>query len=215
MTEDTPLQSILLATSNLGKFREIVAEFADVSVRLISLKDISPIQECVEDGATFEANAIKKARHFAAASGLMTLADDSGLEVDALDGAPGIISARYAGEPCDDDANNAKLVRQLAGVPDGKRQARFRCAMALVDSDGQVLITTDGVIEGRIIDVPRGKNGFGYDPHFLVVSLGKTTAELSGEEKNSISHRGQATRAMKAALAGGSDCCSTHSKPRQ
>ncbi len=161
-----------------------------------SLKDFPVIPECEETGKSFEENAIQKARYYAACFKILTLADDSGLEVDALAGNPGVFSARYAGTPCDDQANNAKLVKDLSGVPADKRTARFRCVMALVDPNGKLLGTTEGAIEGIIIDDPRGKNGFGYDPHFFVPGLNKTTAEIPREEKNKISHRGQATRAM-------------------
>jgi len=193
----TERTTILLATGNRGKFDEIAAEFADMPIRLLSLKDLPPMPEAEESGQTFEENACAKARYYAQRSGLLALADDSGLEVDALGGAPGVISARYAGEPCDDAANNAKLVRELAGVPRERRAARFRCVMALVEPSGEVLATAEGTIEGSILDQPRGQNGFGYDPHFLVPDLGKTTAEVSRQEKNAISHRGKATRAMK------------------
>jgi len=188
---------LLIATGNAGKFREIAAELAGVDdLKFISLKDLPPVEECEETGKNFEENAILKARYYAGHFHHLTLADDSGLEVDALGGAPGVYSARYAGEPCDDEANNAKLVRELTGVPAEKRSARFRCVMALADEKGNVLGTAQGTIEGVIIDNPRGQNGFGYDPHFLVPSIGKTTAEIPPADKNKISHRGQATRAM-------------------
>lgn len=190
-------KTILLATGNAGKFKEIMDELSPLGIRVLSLKDVAKVAECPETGATFFDNALQKAQYYAKASGYVTLADDSGIEVDALGGEPGVISARYAGEPCDDAANNAKLVRELAGVPMEKRTGRFRCVMVLVDADGQLLATTDGAIEGVIIDVPRGENGFGYDPHFFVPSLNKTTAEISRAEKNAISHRGKASRAMR------------------
>lgn len=189
--------TVLLATGNAGKFREITAEFGDVPIRWLSLADLPDVDECEETGATFQENAVQKAIYYARTTGRLTLADDSGLEVDALDGAPGVISARYAGMPCNDAANNAKLVTELAAVPSERRAARFRCVMALADPAGNVLATTEGAIEGVIIDAPRGDGGFGYDPHFLVPRLNKTTAEITQAEKNAISHRGQATRAMK------------------
>jgi XTP/dITP diphosphohydrolase len=196
----SPLR-LLIATSNRGKFREISAVLSTVDeIECVSLKDFPPVSECEETGSTFEENAIQKAKYYAGHFHILTLADDSGLEVDVLDKRPGVYSARYAGEPCDDQANNAKLVQELAGVPAEKRNARFRCVMALVDANGNIIGTTEGTIEGVIIDQPQGKNGFGYDPHFLVPKLGKTTAELSPKEKNDISHRGQATRAMKQLL---------------
>lgn len=186
---------IVLATTNPGKLREVLAVLDVAGARLKSLSDFPAHPEPVEDGTTFAANAALKARYYSQVTGHWALADDSGLEVDALDGAPGILSARYAGTPGDDQANNAKLVQALAGVPDDRRSARFRCAVALADGP-TILATAEGVIEGRIIDHPRGSNGFGYDPHFLVPELGLTTAELSPAEKNRRSHRGQALRAI-------------------
>jgi XTP/dITP diphosphohydrolase len=150
-----------------------------------------------EDAPTFAGNAEKKARAALAASGLPSLADDSGLEVDALDGAPGVLSARYAGEPCDDGANNRKLLGALAGVPAARRTARFRCALVFVDGDGTRLVS-DGACEGRIGEAPRGAGGFGYDPLFLVDgdARGRTMAELAPDEKNRISHRARALEKM-------------------
>ena len=196
-----PHPTILIATGNQGKFVEIAAELGGLGVRYISLKDFPPVPECEEIGLTFKDNAVDKARYYAHQFKIYTLADDSCLEVDALNGAPGVYSARYAGTPTNDQANNAKLVRELSGIPPEKRGARFRCVMALVDPDENLLGTTEGVIEGIIIDQHRGTNGFGYDPHFFVPKLGKTTAELPREEKNKISHRGQATRAMHQLLS--------------
>jgi XTP/dITP diphosphohydrolase len=192
---------LLIATGNKGKAAEIAAELAGVDdIHCLSLKDFPAVEECEETGKTFEENAILKAKYYAENFHVLTLADDSGLEVDALNGDPGVYSARYAGTPCNDLANNAKLVKSLAGVADEKRSARFRCVMAMVDANGTLLGTAQGVIEGRIIDQPRGSNGFGYDPHFFVPELGKTTAEILSAEKNKISHRGQATRAMRSLL---------------
>jgi non-canonical purine NTP pyrophosphatase (RdgB/HAM1 family) len=192
---------LLIATGNTGKAAEITAELAGVDdIQCLSLRDFPPVEECEETGTTFEENAILKAKYYAEKFKVLTLADDSGLEVDALNGEPGVYSARYAGTPCDDLANNAKLVQSLAGVPAEQRTARFRCVMAMVDSDGKLLGTACGKIEGRIIDEPRGQNGFGYDPHFFMDELGKTTAEISSAEKNKISHRGQATGAMRTLL---------------
>jgi len=153
----------------------------------------------VEDGETFLANAEIKARYFARLSGLWTLADDSGLEVDALGGEPGVRSARYAGEPGDDKANNALLLERLKGVPAERRTARFRCAVVL--SDGHdVLASAEGAIEGRIIEGPRGGGGFGYDPLFWVDEKGMTTAEMTAAQKHAISHRGQALRRLRERL---------------
>lgn len=191
-----PERTILIATTNPGKHREIAAVMAELPVRWVDLSEIPPIPDCVEDGDTFQANAAKKALHYAHASGLWTLADDSGLEVDSLGGQPGVWSARFAGEPKSDRRNNEKLIALLAGVPQEKRTARFRCSLALAN-DGQILATAEGKIEGQIIDEARGSNGFGYDPHFLIPTTGKTTAQLDPEHKNRISHRGQALRAIQ------------------
>ncbi|HEY3244147.1 MAG TPA: XTP/dITP diphosphatase [Phycisphaerae bacterium] len=184
---------LLLATSNPGKLREIRQILSGLPIEIKTLADFPDIQPPVEDEPTFEANALKKARHYARRTGLWTLADDSGLEVDALGGAPGVRSARYAGENAGDTANNAKLIAALAGVPAERRTARFRCA-AVVSDGSRVWASAQGTVDGLIIDTPRGQNGFGYDPHFLLPQRGVTTAELPPEEKNRISHRGQAMR---------------------
>lgn len=211
---------ILIATHNPGKVREIVAILsageAATHVTWCSLDDLSaPIAEPPEDGATFAENAAHKALYYARASGLWTLADDSGLEVDALDGAPGVHSARYAapdevaaltadlpatGRARQDAANNRKLIAALRGCPESAWIARFRCTLALADGE-RVRLTAEGSIEGRIIAEPRGAGGFGYDPHFLVPHLGRTTAELPLAEKNAISHRGVALKRLRQALA--------------
>ncbi|MFQ5806259.1 MAG: XTP/dITP diphosphatase [Phycisphaerae bacterium] len=194
------MPEILLATHNAGKVREIRQLAACAGWRWHGLDDFPPVPEAVEDAATFAENARRKALHYAAATGLPTLADDSGLEVDCLGGAPGVHSARYAGAPRDDAANNRKLVAALAGVPLEQRTARFRCAMAFA-RPGTALAQTQGIVEGLIIDEPRGDNGFGYDPHFLLPELDKTMAELPPKEKNALSHRGQALRAMLPEIA--------------
>jgi XTP/dITP diphosphohydrolase len=191
---------ILLATHNAGKVREIQQLAARRGWQWRGLDDLSGVPEAVEDAETFAENARRKALHYAAATGLPTLADDSGLEVDRLGGAPGVRSARFAGTPRDDAANNRKLVAALAGVPLEQRTARFRCALVLAGSEG-ILAETHGMVAGLILDEPRGSNGFGYDPHFLIPSLGQTMAELPSTEKNAISHRGQALRAMLPKIA--------------
>lgn len=190
---------ILIATQNQGKLREIQAELADLDVELVCLEDIAPLPEAVESGSTFAQNADLKALHYSKLSGLWTLADDSGLDVDALDSRPGVFSARYAGPDADDARNNAKLLTELADVPEQKRTARFRCAMSLA-ADGKIVARSQGTIEGRITFNYQGQNGFGYDPLFYVSEKGRTTAQLAPEEKNAISHRGQAIRAMKQIL---------------
>jgi len=200
--------TILLASGNPGKCREIRQVLGDLPVEIVSLADLPPIEEPAEDGATFAANARTKALYYARATGLWALADDSGLAVDALDGAPGVYSARFAADRCGADAgrdaidaaNNALLLERLADVPDAARTARFVCHLALADGE-DVLLEAQGVIEGRIGHTERGDNGFGYDPLFVVDERGCTTAELPPETKNAISHRGQATRRFKVLLA--------------
>ncbi len=213
MARSSGTRDILIATANPGKSREIAAvltaepaEGALARVRWRSLSEFAGrIDAPAEDGDTFEQNAAIKARYYARFTGLWTLADDSGLEVDALAGAPGVRSARYAGAQAGasrevaDGANNRKLIAALSAVPFEKRTARFRCALALADGD-RILLTAEGVIEGRIVDDPRGRNGFGYDPHFYLPELGRTTAELAAEHKNRISHRGQALRSLRESL---------------
>ncbi|MCG3138963.1 MAG: dITP/XTP pyrophosphatase [Phycisphaerae bacterium] len=193
---------LLVATSNRGKLAEITTLLAPRGWRLLGLADLHPpLSEAVEDGDTFVANAEKKACYYAHTSGHLTLADDSGLEVEALNGQPGVHSARYAGLPGNDQANNALLIERLQAIPAAQRRARFRCAMVLAGPDGSILATTEGTIEGLVIDAPRGRNGFGYDPHFLIPHLGQTAAELPPELKNQISHRGQALTRMIERLA--------------
>jgi XTP/dITP diphosphohydrolase len=195
------MREILLATGNPGKAREmseiLAGADADVfqQVRWRFLHEFAGWPEPVEDGETFAENARIKARHYSGLSGLWTIADDSGLEVDALGGEPGVHSARFAGVPKSDQANNALLIRRLAGVPEPRRTARFRCVVVLADGD-RTLASAEGTVEGRIVDGPRGSNGFGYDPHFWVESAGMTAAEMPAERKHAISHRGQALRRL-------------------
>ena len=208
------MHEILLATANPAKAREMreILAHADGGeappVKWRMLSEFPELPAAVETGETFMANAELKAHHYAGLTGLWTIADDSGLEVDALGGEPGVRSARYAGEPCNDLANNALLVQRLAGVPAERRTARFRCAVVL--SDGRsVLASAEAAVEGRIVDQPLGSNGFGYDPHFWVDSArlvespaatGMTTAQMSPEAKHAISHRGQALRLLRRRL---------------
>lgn len=194
---------LLIATSNEHKLREIDEVLSGFGIVVKGLGSISgSIPEPVEDGATFQENARIKAREYARATELRCLADDSGLEVDALDGAPGIYSARYAGEGGTrqerDEANNRKLLQQLQGVPQSERTARFVCALCLCEPDGTILHETRGEFPGTIIDTPRGANGFGYDPLLYVPELGATSAELEPEAKNGISHRGRALQQLVA-----------------
>ncbi|MDA0803241.1 MAG: RdgB/HAM1 family non-canonical purine NTP pyrophosphatase [Planctomycetota bacterium] len=198
---------ILFATSNPHKVEEVVAVLELVGVEVISLANLaSEFPEPEETGETFAENARIKAVAYAAMCGMHALADDSGLSVDALGGAPGVQSARYAGVGTTraerDAANNAKLLAALTGVPEGQRSARFVCAMCLAAPDGSILAEAEGTFEGAIGFAPRGSNGFGYDPLLELPGEGRTSAELSPQEKNARSHRGAATRAMADSLRG-------------
>jgi XTP/dITP diphosphohydrolase len=186
---------VLVATRNPGKLREIREIAAGLPLAWRGLHEFSDLTDVEETGSTFAENARLKALHYERRTGLPTLADDSGLIVDALNGAPGVHSARFAGTPRDDAANNRKLVALLASMPPAQRTARFRCAMAFARG-GRVVLESEGTFEGLIVDEPRGTNGFGYDPHFLVPGLGLTAAELPPADKNARSHRGQALRSM-------------------
>jgi XTP/dITP diphosphohydrolase len=189
------MQKIVVATSSVHKLREIRQMTAGSPFAWLSLADIPFIEEPIEDGRTFAENARKKALHYSRVTSDYVLADDSGLEVSCLNGAPGVDSAYYAGRPRDDAANNRKLVAALEGVALERRSARFRCVMVLARA-GEVLLESSGEVEGLIVDQPRGENGFGYDPHFLIPEFDRTTAELASEQKNLVSHRGRALRAM-------------------
>jgi XTP/dITP diphosphohydrolase len=192
---------LVFATRNRGKLVELRDLL--VGIEVLSIDDIGAVPEVIEDADTFVGNAIKKAREVSAATGLPALADDSGLEVDALGGAPGVYSARYAGEHADDAANNAKLLVALAGIPSERRTARFRASLALADVSGPLgaeTLTADGTCEGLVLDAARGTCGFGYDPLFLVPELGRTFGELSLGDKRELSHRGRAMRAIKPRL---------------
>jgi XTP/dITP diphosphohydrolase len=190
----------VVATRNRGKLRELVPLLAGVGLELATIDELAPDAELHEDFDTFEGNALAKARQAARATGLPAIADDSGLEVDALDGAPGVYSARYAGLPSDDGRNNAKLLAALAAVPPGKRGARFRCVAAFVDPARDLEIVRDGECRGELLTAPRGHDGFGYDPLFLVPALGRTMAELPLAQKNQLSHRAAAFTALALAL---------------
>jgi XTP/dITP diphosphohydrolase len=202
--------TILLATSNPGKLRDFAGAAAPFGIAIANIPHFSSLPEVVEDGTTFEENARKKAESYSlAVPGELVLADDSGLEIDALGGAPGVYSARYAARDSQkdalytrtadrntpDEANNARVLRELEGIPEQKRTARFVCVLA-VARDGRTLQTFRGTAEGVILDAPRGKNGFGYDPLFLSPAIGKTFAQLDAEEKSRYSHRGAAFRKL-------------------
>jgi len=190
---------LVIGTHNRNKAGEIARILDSPGLELLTLEAFPGAPEPVEDGATFEENAVKKAAELADALGMLVAADDSGLEVDALDGRPGVLSARYGGEHGNDPRNIERLLREMQDVPREKRAARFRCVAALAEP-GRLLATTEGRLEGRIAEEPRGCNGFGYDPVFVVPGLGKTCAELEPEEKNLISHRGQAFRKLRGVL---------------
>jgi XTP/dITP diphosphohydrolase len=185
---------IVLATRNRHKVREISELLSGVGVLVRSFRDFPDLPEVVEDGDTLEANAVKKAATIAAVTGLPALADDTGLEVQALDGAPGVVSARYAGPDATYDDNNRKLLAALAGVPAAVRRARFRCVVALA-VPGEPVRSVEGRTDGVILETPRGDGGFGYDPVFLPDGHERTYAEMDAAEKNAVSHRGKAVRA--------------------
>ncbi len=193
------MKKIVLATRNKGKIREMQALLKDFGIEVISAFDLPDVPEVAEDGETFFENSMKKAREIALATGITALADDSGLIVDALDGAPGVHSARYAGEDADDNMNNMKLLADMEGVAPENRTARFKCVMVLYDPSG-AWISAEGTCEGVIALEPSGSGGFGYDPVFFVPELGRSMAELTPEEKNSISHRGKALKALRSQL---------------
>ena len=195
------MTTLLIATSNPGKLRDLAGAAASSGIQIAAIPGFSSLPPVTEDGLTFEVNAIKKAEAYSlCVPGEIVLADDSGLEVDALHGAPGVHSARYAAENppdaganTDDEANNARLLRELKDVPPEKRSARFVCVIVAA-RDGKTLRTFRGTAEGSILNAPRGSQGFGYDPLFYFPSIGKTFAELSPQEKAKYSHRGAAFR---------------------
>lgn len=193
---------LLVATTNPGKFAEVQAFLRELPLRTIWLGSLTDPPQVIEDGQTFEENALKKARTLARFSGLPTLADDSGLEVDALNGAPGIYSARYAGVDCDDERNNQKLLRELENIPENWRTARFVCALALCmpGANGVNEWTARESCEGRIAFGLKGSQGFGYDPLFFYPPFGKTFGEIAREEKATVSHRGKALARLAEAL---------------
>ena len=190
---------IVFATGNAGKVKEIRMIMEDVGMEVISMKEAGISVDIEEDGSTYEENALLKARAVAAYTDDIVMADDSGLEIDYLNKEPGVFSARYMGEDTSYHIKNNNLIERLSGVPEEQRTARFVCAIAAVLPDGKEL-TTRATIEGSIGYEEKGENGFGYDPIFYVPEFGKTTAELSEEEKNQISHRGKALQLMKEEL---------------
>jgi XTP/dITP diphosphohydrolase len=190
-----PIEEILLATRNPDKVRELAALLGDLGIRIRTLADFPTAPEVEEDGTTCEANALKKAREIASATGLPSVADDTGLEVDALSGRPGVFAARYAGANATYEDNCRKLLKELAGVPPARRTARFITVAALAMPGGHTRVAT-GTLVGVIAEACAGSQGFGYDPLFFVPELGRTLAELTAEEKNRISHRAKAFRSM-------------------
>ncbi len=195
------IDRIIFATENAGKIREVKAILADLGVEVLSLREAGLTTDVVEDGDTFEANAVLKAKAVKGDRHTIVMADDSGLEVDALDGEPGVYSARYLGEDTSYRVKNQAIIDRLKGKTGSDRSARFVCVIAAVLPDGTVL-TSRGTIEGEIGYEERGGGGFGYDPIFMVPELNRSTAELTAEEKNLISHRGRALADMKEKLRG-------------
>ncbi len=193
------LKKIIFATGNKGKIKEIQMILAELGVEVITMKEAGIVIDIEENGQTYEENALIKARAVAEYTDCVVMADDSGLEIDYLNNEPGIYSARYMGEDTSYKIKNANLVERLTGVPDEERTARFVCAIATVFPDGKE-VTTRGIIEGQIGYEEKGENGFGYDPIFYVPRFGKTTAQLTEEEKNQVSHRGNALKLMKEEL---------------
>jgi len=191
------LRTLVIATKNPGKARELAQIVSDLPYRVVSIAEYPDAPEVEEDAATFEENAIKKAVEYAAFTGELTLADDSGLEIDGLDGAPGVYSSRFAES---DERRISKVLDLLKDVPDARRTARFRCVAAIAWPDGHCE-TREGSVEGTITHEPSGDHGFGYDPIFHVTEMGKTMAELLPEEKHPISHRGRALKQIKELLA--------------
>ncbi len=207
MSQPTPIR-LVLGSRNVKKCREMAELIAPPWERrpwmdLVTIESIAAhpdVPEVVEDADTFAGNARKKASESAKALGAWVLADDSGLTVDALKGAPGVFSARYAGEPCDDGANNRKLLEALADVPDDRRGAAFQCALALADPEGVVRLEAEGSVRGRIVRELRGPGGFGYDPMFLILEYHKTFGELSALVKHQLSHRSRAFAHLRPKL---------------
>ena len=187
---------MIVATRNKGKVREIREALKGLGLRIYSLIDFRDVPEVEEDGVSFTANALKKARFYSKVFGKLTMADDSGLEVDGLKGMPGIYSARYSGEGASSQKNNEKLLQEMEGVSLSKRGARFKCIIAMVSPEGREAMA-EGACKGRIGFREKGKKGFGYDPLFILPKYGKTMAELSLEEKNKMSHRGKALRKIR------------------
>lgn len=194
------MTKLLVATHNKGKVAEFADMLHDMAIEWLSLDDVGVMQDVEETGQTFRENGILKAQVYAAVSGLLTLADDSGLEVDALDGAPGVYTARYGGEGLTAVQRYQKLLDDIKHVPEPQRTARFRCVIVLAAPNGTLLGESEGVCEGRIAQAPAGDNGFGYDPIFYLPEFGQTMAQLDAAQKHQISHRGRAMQAIAPRL---------------
>lgn len=190
------MQKLLVATKNRGKVQEFTEMLADLDVAFVNLDDVRVTFDVDETGTTFRENALLKAKAYAQATGMYTIADDSGLEVDALGGAPGVYTARYGGEGLSAEQRYRYLLANLKGVPPNERGGRFRCCILFVDPNGRILAESEGVCEGAIAQHPIGEHGFGYDPVFYLPQLNKTMAQLSPEIKHQISHRGRALHAL-------------------
>ena len=199
MLSSNNVESLIIATLNPGKVKEIRTFLESLPCHPVGLEQLPAAPVCQEDGESFEANARQKALHYSRFSKCLTLADDSGLEVDALGGLPGVRSARLLSESASDKDRYMEILRRLLDIPESQRTARFMCCIALA-RQGELLAVFSGVLEGSITREPRGNQGFGYDPIFLIPALHKTVAELLTEEKDEISHRGQALRAMQSYL---------------
>lgn len=193
------METVIIASTNQGKLKEFEELMKDLSVEIKSLKDFPEIGDIEENGESFAENAYIKAKAVFEATGCISIADDSGLEVDALNGAPGIYSARYAGEEKNDLENNKKLLNEMEAFTEAQRGAQFHCAIVAIDKNGK-RYDAEGIVRGRILHAPQGENGFGYDPLFYIQEFGRTTAELSMDEKNKISHRGKAVRQIVGIL---------------
>jgi XTP/dITP diphosphohydrolase len=191
---------VIFATKNLGKIREIRRALKGLWLQIYALDDFPNVPEIKEDGKSYTENALKKARFCSKYFGKLTIADDSGLEVDTMNGLPGIYSARYAGEKASNRENNQKLLSEMKGIPLSKRGARFKCAIAIVSPDGREAVA-EGSCKGRVGFREVGKRGFGYDPLFILPQYGKTMAQLTIEEKNRVSHRGKALRKLRRVIS--------------
>lgn len=195
------MKTIVIATKNKGKIKEMIQEFAELPVSIKALAEFGSFPDAVEDGTSFAENAYIKAKFYSEKTGMACIADDSGLEIDALNKRPGIYSARFAGEPSNDQANNEKMIDELNKINCTESNGRYKCVLVFYDTNGKVF-QADGVCEGVVRLTAKGSNGFGYDPYFYLPEAKKSMAEMTAKEKNKISHRGKAVSKMKDLLAG-------------